>query len=291
MDDSDASPFGFLSPKAKTSDQSTEASPTENQASDRNVEVLIKRQFDPNALYYDMSGKKYLLIFNQYKFQSTVYFRNKRPPSRLGTFKDVDKLNKVFKSVQFEVSTHTDLQYSNIKETVTAFIDRDHSNTSCICITFLTHGNNQGDLYAADRPFSLQNLTKLFEDKRLATIPKLFFIQACRGDDVDDGNFVETDALSFKTYHIPSHIDFLTLYPTVEGLVAFRDSEGSWMIQELCKIIETHYRDYDILQLITLANKAVAFERTSSNQKNLSIHEKKQTLETKHTLTKFLKFA
>ncbi|XP_059059408.1 caspase-1-like [Achroia grisella] len=279
MDEADALPFRLPTMKSKPTD--------EKEAEEK----CNRRRFDPNALYYDMSGDKHLLIFNHYAYQSTVYFRNKKPSTRKGTFGDVERLNNVFKSLNFKVASYTDLYYSNIKENINAFIANDHSNTSCICVVFLTHGNCNGELYAADRPFSPKIVMSLFENVKLATIPKLFIIQACRGEDVDAGTYVSTDTTVFTDLHIPTHIDFLTLYASVEGIVAFRDKEGSWMIQELCNVIEKYYKEYDILHLITLANKAVAFERTAVNKLNLNIDQKKQTLETKFTLTKILKLA
>ncbi|XP_059059451.1 caspase-like [Achroia grisella] len=256
--------------------------------SEEEKNVIYRPGFDPYNLYYDMSGSKYLLIFNHYKFQDTHYFRH-TPANREGTDKDVATLTKVFEDRRFKVTPHDDLTYDEMKATVENFIAHDHGSTSCICVAILSHGDKNGHIYAADKPYSLQKFMSQFENPKLATIPRLFFIQACRGGEIDKGNFVSTDSQANKKYHVPSQIDFLTLYPTVEGLVSFRD-DGSWMIQAICYVISKYYEHFDILQLITLANNYVAFGRCSNNPDNEEIHNKKQTLEATFTLTKLLKF-
>ncbi|KAM3962746.1 ICE protein [Aphomia sociella] len=282
MDETDAFPFGKSSKKSAPQEKATVTQTTT---------VIRKSQFDPDALHYDMSGKKYLYIFNHYNYMRTQYFGGKQPSPRNGTYADVESLTNVFKSIDFEVFHFDNLIYSEMRSEVLKLVNQDNSQTSCICVAFMTHGDESGYIYAKDRPFCLNVLMSEFQSPNLATIPKIFFIQACRGKEADDGQFVATDSIKNPVIQIPSHIDFLTLCPTIEGYVAFRDVNGSWMIQELCNVISEHYKDFDILQLMTLVNKRVAFGRTSFNPNSSSYHNKKQTLEFKSTLTKFLKFS
>lgn len=80
----------------------------------------------------------------------------------------------------------------------------------------------------------------------------------------------------------------VTLY--FPDYLSYRDSEGSFMIQELCDVIEEYHEQWDILHIITVVQRRVAFHRTTFAPSNLAIHDKKQMPETRFTLTKFLKF-
>lgn len=51
--------------------------------------------------------------------------------------------------------------------------------------------------------------------------PKMFFIQACQGDNLDKGvtlSRTETDGQPGHSYRIPSHADFLIAYSTIPGI-------------------------------------------------------------------------
>nr|AEK20823.1 caspase-3 [Spodoptera exigua] len=252
-------------------------------------EVGVK--FDPNALYYDMSGDKYLIILNQHTFKKTIYFQNKQPSTRTGTDNDVKSLKTIFGNLGFEVIVLKDLEYSDIIKNLTAIASKDHSKTSCICITILTHGDKGGEVHAADRPYLLTDIMAIFE-KQLSLVnkPKLFFVQACRGANMDAGNTVALDSQSDSVLTIPTHADFLVLCSTVEDHLSYRDMYGSWMIQALCHVMEEHHEDLDLLHMITLMNRKVAYERSTYTPSNKAMNNKKQMPETRFTLTKLLKF-
>ncbi|XP_075991933.1 caspase drICE-like [Anticarsia gemmatalis] len=246
-------------------------------------------KFDRDALYYDMSGDKYLLIFNHETFQKTVYFKNKQPKTRVGTDKDVKKLSRVFDDLGFRVDVHDNLVYDKIIEKVQQLAKRGHRNTSCICIAILTHGDKGGEVQAADKPYLLSDIQGIFESQiDLVNKPKLFFVQACRGGNVDAGNTVQLDSEGFLT--VPSHADFLTLFSTVEDHLSYRDAHGSWMIQALCSVLAKYNESLDLLQMITVVNKKVAYDRVTYCPSTPEMDNKKQMPETRYTLTKMLKF-
>ncbi|KAL4710028.1 hypothetical protein ACJJTC_016006 [Scirpophaga incertulas] len=248
-------------------------------------------KFKPDDLYYDMSGEKILLIFNHFEYKSTRYFRTK-PTSRSGTYEDVTTLKEVFKELGFnKVITHTDLTHEEILTITRQISAWDHTRTSCLAIVILTHGDIGGQLFASDKPYYLNDIVNIIihGDVNLVTKPKLFFVQACRGADVDDGRIVH-DGEAENTIVVPSHIDFLVMQSSVEGFLSWRDRKGSWLIQELCKVLSNHHDSMDLLQMITLTNRNIAINRESNTPRDASTHRKKQTPETRYTLTKLLKF-
>ncbi|XP_053604021.1 caspase-3-like isoform X4 [Plodia interpunctella] len=280
MDHPDVSHFN--SKKANTSRLDVEPVPEEN--------VIHQSQATVDDDYYDMSKKKYMYIFNHYKYKQTSEYGNKRPKERIGTHFDVKILDETFSLLGFDVKTHQDLSRNKIIKAIEKLIKQDHSNTSCIAIAILTHGSNDGVLFAEDQPYELKEITKLLETQKLVLIPKLLFIQACRGQALDKGHQVEVDGCTRNLVHVPSHIDFLILHSAADDHASFRtNEEGSWMIQKLCKVLMEYHLTYDILQIITIVNKRVAYECTAFNSQYPSYNKKKQSLEARYTLTKFLK--
>ncbi|XP_013200510.2 caspase-1 isoform X1 [Amyelois transitella] len=333
----------FNSNKANTSRADTNSVQEEN--------VIYENRPSPNDEdYYDMSKKKYLHIFNHYVYKQTREFGNKKPKDRVGTHHDVKILETTFKNLGFEVKSHQDLPHSKIIKAVEKLINQDHSSTSCVALAILTHGSNDGYLYAEDEPYELKEITRLLENQRLVLIPKLLFLQisqmmdslprqpkmfrrmsslrasfkrfnrsistrtskfwvsirssasittsdaapitngACRGHTLDKGHEVEVDGIIRNLVRVPSHIDFLILHSSADGHASFRcHKEGSWMIQSLCEVIKKYHTTHDILQIITLVNKRVAYDFTAYNTNYPSYNNKKQTLEARYTLTKFLK--
>lgn len=84
-------------------------------------------------------------------------------------------------------------------------------------------------MYAKDVMYKLENIWHYFTASACPTLagkPKLFFIQACRGDRLDPGiklHRTQTDGessvngLNSMTYRIPVHADFLIAYSTISG--------------------------------------------------------------------------
>lgn len=123
------------------------------------------------------------------------------------------------------------------------------TNSNCLLVALLTHGGENGRVYASDKAFHVNELWENFiEDKcpELIGKPKLFFVQACKGSMVDPGVYYKkiddpltaakskglTDEEMAKNYVIPSLADLLIMYSTADGFCSFRDEkDGSWFIQ------------------------------------------------------------
>lgn len=118
----------------------------------------------------------------------------------------------------------------------------------------LSHGQ-KGCFYGADgATVKIQDVTQPFTSTRVPTLagkPKLFFIQACQGDDLQMGcvpcpprpaqnvdmeqSRLEEDAGFVRGETVPDGADFLLGMATVQDYKAFRNTTtGSIYIQELC---------------------------------------------------------
>ncbi|CAG2183804.1 unnamed protein product, partial [Oppiella nova] len=120
----------------------------------------------------------------------------------------------------------------------------DHSQSDCIVVCILTHGE-QGILWGRDEKYLTDKVFNYFKGDQCPTLaakPKIFFIQACQGDRLDEGvavrqSFDVTDA-GHGYYRIPNYADFLIAYSTVPGYYSWRNTtQGSWFIQALTHVL------------------------------------------------------
>ncbi|NXO30113.1 CASP3 protein, partial [Cisticola juncidis] len=190
--------------------------------------------------------------------------------SRSGTDADAASVRDVFMKLGYKVRINNDLSCKDIFRVLKNVSEEDHSKRSSFVCVLLSHGE-EGLFYGTDGPLELKVLTGLFRGDRcrsLAGKPKLFFIQACRGTELDSG--IETDSGSEETMcqKIPVEADFLYAYSTAPGYYSWRNSaEGSWFIQSLCKMLKEHARKLELMQILTRVNRRVAeYESCSTRQ-------------------------
>lgn len=131
----------------------------------------------------------------------------------------------------------------------------------------MTHGTNNGFIYAHDKPLELSEIWNTFKGhKSLMGKPKLFFVQACRGSNVAKGIEVPNQLvpdLKSKSISIPEFSDNLVMYSTDENTLSLRDEEkGTWFIQELCNQIE-HNLTQDLMSILTIVTRKIALMSAS----------------------------
>lgn len=148
----------------------------------------------------------------------------------------------------------------------------------------------------------------------LAGKPKLLFIQACRGEGLDPGVQLDVDgpagsqedepmeAEAQNWVRLPTHADFLVFRSTYSGYYSFRNSlHGSWFIQDLTSIFDRYAARLDLLTLLTLVCREVAFNRESkipfderddeeTRKRKVEMNEKKVMPVFTSTLTRLVKF-
>uniref|UniRef100_A0A915CFV6 Uncharacterized protein n=1 Tax=Parascaris univalens TaxID=6257 RepID=A0A915CFV6_PARUN len=248
--------------------------------------------FDEQIMYPNFSSPRGLaLIINNRRFETM--------PERLGT--DVDEANF---SLLFRQLGYSPIVYRNLcsKEMVLGVQDfarrKEHSLVDSCVVCILTHGEH-GELFGVDdQGVSVFELISLLNAKNcpaLAHKPKIFFLQACRGqrydrgfpggDDTVDGLFDRffsctvpqrnCDINTDQRTKSPIEADILISYATTPGYVSWRNSmKGSWFIQSICEIFSKYAKDTDILSMLTMVNKRVAeaFESSSGAYKQIPDH-------------------
>ncbi len=172
---------------------------------------------------------------------------------RIGTAVDEENLVQTFRNLCYNVEVYRNCTSAQIMEVLGDMQRRDHSNFDSFVCCILSHGE-EGKVFGSDgRPVVLTEVTALLNArncKSLASKPKMFFIQACRGSIEDPAAQVQTDSPyvpsqkvnvdggSGQPMNVPNESDFLFSYATPLGHVAIRHEDyGSWYVSELCQVL------------------------------------------------------
>ncbi|XP_028263182.1 caspase-3a [Parambassis ranga] len=209
---------------------------------------------------------------------------------------DVDAANalKVFTKLGYKVKVYNDQTVDQMKQVLTAVSKEDHSCSASFICVLLSHGD-EGVFFGTDGSVDLKLLTSLFRGDRCRSLvgkPKLFFIQACRGTELDAGieTGIETDS-GDDTTRIPVEADFLYAFSTAPGYYSWRNTQtGSWFMQSLCEMISKYGKELDILHIMTRVNHKVAVEFESVSN-SPGFHAKKQIPCIASMLTKEMYFS
>lgn len=245
----------------------------------------------PLADYYNMNNPRRgnAIIFSHVVFDGNLLKRE-------GATKDEKDLGEVLKALKFDVKIYNDLKYGAIYDVISTLSKSDYSNVDCLLIAVMTHGD-RGKIYARDHQYPPDFLWRSFSGDNcpsLAGKPKLFFVQACRGDEVDDGARVRVRTQSDgqgNHYTIPVMADILVMYSCYDGYLSWRSVQnGSWFIQSLCEELKLRARDTDLLTLLTFLNRRMAVTYKSVAPDNRGMHAKKQIGTIVSTLTRLLYF-
>ncbi|XP_034245432.1 caspase-1-like [Thrips palmi] len=274
-------PVPLASTKAKPANDTIDAQPYNVPST--NPGVQAKMPVGKESEEYNMShprrGKA--VIFNH----DTFNIDGLSP--RSGSEVDVKNLVQTYEGLGFEAIVHQNLTFTEIKSEISKLSQEDFTDADCLCITVLTHGMGSNYLLAQDHPYNIDQLWTPFTADRCTTLagkPKLFFIQACRGERLDSGVTLvshrhrsETDSSSSTSYKIPTHADFLLAYSSMEGFFSWRNPEdGTWFIQCLCEELRNNAAKVDLLKLLTNVSRKVALDYQSYNDLIPWQHEQKQ---------------
>ncbi|XP_031135986.1 caspase-3-like [Sander lucioperca] len=227
------------------------------------------------------------LIINNKNFH-----RSTGMSARNGTDVDAATAIKTFSELGYKISVNTDQTVEEMKQLLSSASKEDHSKSASFACVLLSHGD-EGVIYGTDGFEKLEKLTKYFKGDRCKSLvgkPKLFFIQACRGAELDNG--IEADSVDAQTSErIPVEADFLYAYSTAPGYYSWRNTtNGSWFMQALCEMLTRFRGELELMQIMTRVNRKVALHFESSS--NLpGFNGKKQIPCIVSMLTKDLYFA
>ncbi|KAG9347068.1 hypothetical protein JZ751_005995, partial [Albula glossodonta] len=166
--------------------------------------------------------------------------------------------------------------------------EANHTDADCFVCVFLSHGEND-HIYAHDDKINIQEITALFKGDRCRSLvgkPKIFILQACRGDKHDNpvtpmdvvDHEVKTNEVVVDAgvvYTLPAGADFLMCYSVAEGYYSHRETiNGSWYIQDLCELLRQFGASLEFTELLTLVNRKVSMRKVGNCMDRSAIGKK-----------------
>jgi len=240
---------------------------------EENAQVPIP--LGPVAERYQMKKTPHgiAVIINNSEFYSTdpttEAFGNRR-----GSHVDEENLRITWEYLQYDVRILRNLTASELTRQLMQIALQSHENYDSFVCCILSHGYLDG-IYGTDsQPVKINDIASLFKGNFCPTLsnkPKLFFIQACRGEDEDKGITVQADARGDDDalrHALPSEADFLFGYATPPGNVSWRSPRyGSWYISKLCEVLVDNAPNQDLLGMLTMVNSKVSEAYTTQGYK------------------------
>ncbi|KAK7068641.1 hypothetical protein SK128_020809 [Halocaridina rubra] len=227
---------------------------------------------------------------------------------------DVKICKDAFTYLNYNVREFWNLNVANFYKLLDNVREADHSHCDSLVIVFMSHGgvlkNNLEFLWVYDAQVYTNDLWNSFTPKEcpsLAGKPKLFFIQACRGDDIDKGvrlrNLrglsVQTDSTSCEPaieadYSIPLYADMLMMWASFQGMFAFKSKNyginGSVFLHFLSKVLKEDARNDDLMSMLTSVTREVAIYYESYVPGDENLHKNKQIPQLMSTLMRKVHF-
>ncbi|XP_032267984.1 caspase-14 isoform X1 [Halichoerus grypus] len=203
---------------------------------------------------YDMSGARLALTLCVTK-------------AREGSEADLNALERMFRQLGFESTMKRDPTAQQFQEEMDNFqqaLDARNDPVSCAFVVLMAHGL-EGRLKGEDgQMVELENLFEVLNNKNCQALrgkPKVYIVQACRGEQRDPGETVSGGDIVMITKDspetIPTYTDILHVYSTIKGYIAYRhDREGSCFIQTLVDVFTE--RKGPILELLTEVTRRMA---------------------------------
>jgi len=273
-------------------------------------------------LFYRIAGKHLkgrAVIVNISKFTG-------EEQSRQGSNRDAVNMMCSLESLGFKVEVFENLtseQFYQLILHLSTDPKKVHSKVDVFAMVILSHGtqNREGHdviMSSDSEEIEFKYITSQFAGniaKTLAGKPKLFFVQACRGDKTDAGREISHDSSDggpltdgtgdteggggvdepdffFRTITIPAEADIFVAYSTPPGYYSWRSPEsGSYFMQLLAHRLyhNGHQEGQDLHTIVTLVSHDMV--RFLSNvPQDANMHKKKQVPWVSSTLTKKLKF-
>uniref|UniRef100_A0A8D0BN25 Caspase-2 n=1 Tax=Salvator merianae TaxID=96440 RepID=A0A8D0BN25_SALMN len=196
---------------------------------------------------------------------------------RSGGNVDHAALNVLFSRLGYQVIVQHDQTAQEMKEELEKFSKLPiHRNVDSCIVSLLSHGVD-GGVYGVDgKLLQLQEIYRLFDNANCPNLqnkPKMFFIQACRGDETDHGvdqidgkdraespGCEESDANNKDSpkLRLPTCSDMICGYACLKGTAAMRNTKrGSWYIEALTSVFAEDSRNMHVADMLVKVNRMI----------------------------------
>ncbi|XP_073426487.1 caspase-9-like isoform X2 [Dendrobates tinctorius] len=220
---------------------------------------------------------------------------------RTGSDIDRDKLQRRMSSYHFDVTVKNNLKAAEIHTELQSLAAAEHSERDCCLVIILSHGCETrhtrfpGGVFGTDGVrIPVERIVNYFNGSNCPGLrgkPKLFFIQACGGEEKDRGctvdlgdsgdqllyshtNSLQSDATAVPPDKkdadetdaqaiLPTTSDILVSYSSYPGFVSWRETRsGSWYVENLDDILAQCSGTFDLQSMLVMVADRVAVKGT-----------------------------
>ncbi|CAL4067963.1 unnamed protein product [Meganyctiphanes norvegica] len=277
-----------------------------NSGTDRpDAPMTVSKRSREYNMRHEFRGRTVIFKYSEFRYGG--------PPGRECAEHDTDITEEAFKILGFGVTVYSNLKKRDFIGALRQCAAKDHEECDALVIVFMSHGfdkNGKEYLNLYDDDIETSELWKEFTPDKcpgLAGKPKLFFIQACRGENTDKGvnlkarkgMSVMTDAMSAaadvqEDYAIPLHADMLMMWASYPGMFAFKSSNngigGSVFIHFLAKVLREDHQYDDLATMLLTVTREVAVQYESYCPGSDKLNHNKQIPYTVSTLMRKMFF-
>ncbi|XP_074128303.1 caspase-14-like [Sminthopsis crassicaudata] len=187
--------------------------------------------------------------------------KNGRP----GAEQDLNLITNWLEKCKFKNTSCIDPNEAELTKQLKKFRDGIKDDVSCCLVTLMAHGGKGFIKTKMNERVNLSDIFEMFNNENCPALqekPKIFVIQACRGDQRDGGVVVTDDEPMDLDYsekkRLPTFSDYYTIYSTQEDYVSLRHpKDGSVMIQAINEVFEQHGMKWHIADFFTQVNNRV----------------------------------
>lgn len=211
---------------------------------------------------------------------------------RQGAAVDRGRMLSLFQTLFFSVSPFLDYSAEDLISKLKQKSEEiDPGTTDCFVCFVSAHGNTDADGssfildQSGNKVYILDHIIKPFMDSRLLRgKPKVFFINACRGnyhmtpdsrraENTSDIRPATSRSAEKTVQYLRNHTDCLVVFSTGEGNQSGRSpTDGTYFVQALSEAVSLYYYDEDVLSMMTIMNKRLMdFKSDLDSKKSLRV--------------------
>ncbi|XP_033028402.1 caspase-3-like [Lacerta agilis] len=207
--------------------------------------------------------KNRALIIVNYEFHGRNAGSGLTP--RPGAKREADRIFKALSKCHYAVKLHVDLTAKQIEELYEEECHADHGD---FFVSILSSHGEEGIIYDCEgQPVQLTRIFRILEPERchkLAGKPKIFFIQACRGEEIDQGVWLQTDSGGAQTECFSNYLsipqDTAVMYSCSPGYASFINRWESMFLKALLELLEGEGCHFEVARLMTRISCRVALD-------------------------------
>ncbi|XP_067659010.1 caspase-8-like [Haliotis asinina] len=186
------------------------------------------------------------------------------------------KLSETFRKLHFDVQFHNRLDAAQFSRVIRRVASRDHETSDCVVVFITAHGDDDVVYTVDDDCFRIDELANYFKPENcpsLAGKPKLFFIEACRGEDRQHAlKLVDTVDASWGQ-RFPNEADFFFGYSTVKSFVTY----NGWYRKLIADTFDQKADRDHLLDMMTEVNRKMSELEHLDDDGSLTIQTSEMT--------------